>query len=250
MTDGERQVTDRERQVTDRERQMTDRERQVTDRERQVTRDDHIRDLRQVLERLRRHGLTAKPSKYEIGHAELNLLGHVVGGGSIKPQDKKLEKILGTRRPETKKELRLFLGTIGYYQKFIDNYVNKAKPLTDRLKKGEPKVRWDEESSGAVEALKRELTQKPILKLPNFQKQFVLRTDASDGSLGAVLLQEHDGMNMPVMYISIKLSEAETRYSTIEHECLGLFWATKRLHVYLYGTEFILETGHQPLSAW
>ena len=113
-------------------------ERQVADRERQVTRDDHISDLRQVLERLRRHGLTAKPSKCEIGHAELDLLGHVVGGWSIKPQGKKLAKILGTRRPEIKKELRSFLGTIGYYQKFIDYYVNKAKPLTDRLKKGEP----------------------------------------------------------------------------------------------------------------
>ena len=67
-------------------------ERQVTDRERQVTRDDHISDLRQVIERLRRHGLTAKPSKCEIGHVELDLLGHVVGGGSIKPHDKKLEK--------------------------------------------------------------------------------------------------------------------------------------------------------------
>ena len=173
------------------------------------------------------------------------MLGHVLGGGSTKPQDKKLEKILGTRRPETKKELRSFLGTIGYYQKFIDNYSNKAKPLTDRLKKGEPsQIRWDDESSGAVEALKRKLTQKPILKLLNFQKQFVLRTDALDGGLGAVLLQEHDGMNMPVMYVSRKLSEAETCYSTFERKCLGLFWATKRLHVYL----FILETDHQPLA--
>ena len=55
-----------------------------------------MRAIRQVLERLRRHGLTAKPSKCEIGHAELDLLGHVVGGGSIKPQDKKLDKIIGT----------------------------------------------------------------------------------------------------------------------------------------------------------
>ena len=74
-----------------------------------------------------------------------------------------------------------------------------------------------------MEALKRELTQNPKLKLPNFRKQLVLRTDASDGGLGAVLLQEHDGMTMPVMYVRRKLSEAETRYSTIERECLGLF---------------------------
>ena len=53
---------------------------------------------------------------------------------------------------------------------------------------------------------------------------------------------------MPVMYISRKLTAAETRYSTTERECLALFWATKRLHVYLYGTEFILEIDHQPLA--
>ena len=72
--------------------------------------------------------------------------------------------------------------------------------------------------------------------------------DGSDGGLAAVLLQEHNGMNLPVMYISRKLIEAETSYSTIERECLGLFWATKRLHVYLYGTEFILQTDNQPLA--
>ena len=61
-------------------------------------------------------------------------------------------------------------------------------------------------------------------------------------------MQEYDGINMPVMIISRKLSDTEMRYSTIEREYLGLFWATKRLHVYLYGTEFVLETDHQPLA--
>ena len=77
--------------------------------------DEHISTIRQVFERLRRHGLTAKPSKCETGHAELNLFGHRVGDGSIKQHYNKLENILGTIFPPTKKELRSFLGTIGYY---------------------------------------------------------------------------------------------------------------------------------------
>ena len=77
-----------------------------------ATWDDHIHTLRQVLQKLRQHGLTAKPSKCEIGHAKLDLLGHVVGGGSIQPQDRKIEKIMEMRKPETKKELKSFLGTI------------------------------------------------------------------------------------------------------------------------------------------
>ena len=201
-----------------------------------ATWDDHMHTLRQVLQKLRQHGMTAKPSKCEIGHATLDLLGHVVGGGSIQPQDRK-------------KELRSFLGTVGFHQKYIDKYAEKGKALTDLLKKGEPnQIKWDAESNESFQTLKTALTQKPILRLPNFEKQFVLQTDASDSGLGAVLLQEHDGVNMPVMYISRKLNAAETRYSTIERECLALFWATKRLHVYLYGTEFILEIDHQPLA--
>ena len=214
-----------------------------------ATWDDHMHTLREVLQKLRQHGLTAKPSKCEIGHAKLDLLGHVVGGGSIQPQDRKIENILEMKKPETKKELRSFLGTVGFHQKYIDKYAEKGKALTDLLKKGEPnQIKWDAESNESFQTLKTALTQKPILKLPNFEKQFVLQTDASDSGLGAVLLQEHDGVNMPVMYISRKLNAAETRYSTIERECLALFWATKRLHVYLYGTEFILEIDHQPLA--
>ena len=181
---------------------------------------------------MRQHGLTAKPSKCEIGHAKLDLLGHVVGGGSIQPQDRKIEKILEMRKPETKKELRSFLGTVGFHQKYIDKYTEKGKALTDLLKKGEPnQIKWDAESNESFQTLKRALAQKPILRLPNFEKQFVLQTDASDSGQGAVLLQEHDGVNMPVMCISRKLNAAETRYTTIERECLALFWATKRLHV-------------------
>ena len=213
----------------------------------------HLKEGDQVLlllpKKMRHHGLTAKPSKCEIGHAKLDLLGHVVGGGSIQPQDRKIEKILQMRKPETKKELRSFLGTVGFHQKYIDKYAEKGKALTDLLKKGEPnQIKWDAEYNESFQTLKTALTQKPILRLPNFEKQFVLQTDASDSGLGAVLLQEHDGVNMPVMYISRKLNAAETSYSTIERECLALFWATKRLHVYLYGTEFILEIDHQPLA--
>ena len=72
-----------------------------------------------------------------------------------------------------------------------------------------------------MKALKRELTQKPILKLPNFRKHFVLRTDASDGGLGTVLLQEHDGMDIPVMYVSRKLIEAETRIQQLNASVRG-----------------------------
>ena len=66
--------------------------------------------------------------------------------------------------------------------------------------------------------------------------------------LGAVLLQEHEGGLFPVCYVSRKLLDRETRYSTIERECLAIVWGLRKLRQYLYGKEFVLQTDHQPLT--
>ena len=118
--------------------------------------------------------------------------------------------------PKTKKEVRAFLGMVGYYRKFVANFATIAKPLTDLTKKGESTtVSWSNEATTAFETLKQVMSQYPVLRLPQFDKTFILTTDASQMGLGAVIMQEHDGMKMPVIYISRKLKDAETRFSTI-----------------------------------
>jgi hypothetical protein len=92
------------------------------------------------------------------------------------------------------------------------------------------------------------LTSEPVLKLPDLDGPFVLRTDASNRGLGAVLLQEQDGLLHPVGFASRKLSAAESRYSTIEKECLAIVWGVGKFNTYLYGRSFILESDHCPLQ--
>jgi len=208
----------------------------------------HLEAVKSVLDRLRQHHLTARPTKCELGKQSVNLLGHLVGRGIIQPQNDKIDKILSSGKPKTKKQLRSFLGSVGYYRKFIDQFAAIAKPLTDLTKKREPLLlRWNEEAGKGYELLKRKISEQPILRLPQFDRPFILCTDASQDGIGAVLMQEYDGERFPVVYISKKLKPAETRYATIERECLALVWAVKKLHTYLYGREFILETDHQPL---
>ena len=207
----------------------------------------HIVALRKLCERLRQHKMTVRPSKCELGHAVVDLLGHTVGEGQVKSQSDKVTKIFNVESPSTK-ELRSFLGMVSYYQKFIPNFSTIAKPLTDKTKGRTNKLVWDETAcETAFSKLKDVISTYPVLRLPDFDKPFILATDASSDGICAVLLQEHDGMKMPVMYISRKLKPAETRYSTIELECLALVWATKRLNAYFCGKEFILETDQQPL---
>ena len=211
--------------------------------------ESHIDSLKKVLLRLRDRGLTARPSKCEIGFMSLEFLGHVVGEGTMKPVPGKVDKILKTSTPQSKKEIRSFLGLVGYYRRFIPNFSAIAAPLSDLTKGGKPnRLVWGEAQERAFCTLKRRLATAPILRLPDPSKTFILRTDASNIGIGAVLIQQDGEHQFPICFASRKLLPRERNYATIERECLALVWAIQKFHLYLYGKTFILETDHQPLS--
>ena len=123
-----------------------------------------------------------------------------------------------------------------------------AAPLTDLTRKGQPnKIRWGQAQEKAFSSLQDCLLKQPILKLPDHSKPFILRTDASNFGLGAALMQQYNEKLYPVVYASKKLAPAETRYSTLEKECLDIVWGVTKFRLYLAGKPFILQTGHQPL---
>ena len=100
----------------------------------------------------------------------------------------------------------------------------------------------------AFSSLRDCLLKRPILKLPDHSQPFILRTDASNCGLGAALMQQHDERLYPVAYASKKLASAETNYSTLEKECLGIVWGITKFRLYLAGKPFILQIVHQPLA--
>ena len=107
---------------------------------------------------------------------------------------------------------------------------------------------WGEPQERAYAALKKAVISRLILVLPDVNKEFVLRTDASDIGLGATLLQNRDGHIFPVAYASRKLLDREKRYFVMERECLGIVWGIKKFALYLYGKQFTLQTDHRPLE--
>ena len=147
-----------------------------------------------------------------------------------------------------KKQVRSFLGMVGFFSKFIPNISAIAAPLSDLTKKGLPnKIHWTSAQEKPFETLKTILASKTLLRLPDFQKHFILKTDASESGIESVLLQEYEGQKFPVAYVSKKLSSCEKGYSVIEKECLALLWAVKKFHMYLHEREFTLEIDHQQL---
>ena len=116
-------------------------------------------------------------------------------------------------------------------------------------KKGKPNIlQWSDDAESAFNTLRKCLVSDSILHLPDFEKQFILQTDASSTGIGAILLQEFEGESFPIMFASRKLLPRESRYSTIERECLALIWGIGKFQVYLYGNTFVLQTDHRPLE--
>ncbi|XP_069140237.1 uncharacterized protein [Argopecten irradians] len=211
--------------------------------------EQHLEVLRELFGRLRKARLTARPTKCSIGFKSLPCLGYVVGDQRLRPDQEKIKAIEEAPRPETKKQVRSFLGLASFYRRFIPNFSAIAIPLSDLTKKGlANKVEWNANHEKAFLSLKKMLTSSPVLKLPDLSQEFILRTDASDTGIGAVLLQEENDKAMPVAYASRKLLPREKNYAIIERECLAIVWGIQKFEPYLYGREFVLETDHQPLT--
>ena len=212
---------------------------------------DHLHHVRNVLDRLKSYGLTARPSKILAGFQSLEFLGHVVGSGVLRPDESKTEKILQVSTPTTKKQVRSLLGLLSFYRRYIPGFASVAAPLTDLTKESGRSCRsihWTPDCASALQEIQDILSRKPVLLLPRLDLPFVLQTDASSTGLGAVLLQEFEDSLHPVCFASRKLLDREKRYSTIERECLAIVWAVHKFVRFLWGVRFILQTDHRPLT--
>ena len=210
---------------------------------------NHLCHLQRVLSQIHDAGLSLNQRKCDWAGSEAQYLGYHLGGGQIRPQVDKLEAISNSSRPHTKKQVRSFLGLVGWYRRFIPDFATIAAPLTDlTTKSAKNPVEWTKDCDQAFTTLKTRLCSSPVLQSPDFTKRFLVQVDASAVGLGAVLAQGEPGEERPVLYLSRKLLPRETRYSTIEKECLAMKWALDSLRYYLLGREFDLDTDHRALT--
>ena len=151
-----------------------------------------------------------KKSKYKFFSKEIQYLGHILSATGIRPLSSKTHAIQHMNPPMTLKQVRAFLGLVGYYRKFIKGFAKVAKPLT-LLTRQQVKFEWTLEHQAAFVHLKNAIVQAPILHYPNPNKTYIVYTDASDDACSAQLFQEHDGTEFPVAFLSHTFSEAQTQ---------------------------------------
>ncbi len=212
--------------------------------------EEHLEHLREILTRLRKAGLTIKESKCKFARNECEYLGHTVGNGKVHPLQAKVQVVQDFTRPITKKDVRAFLGLCGYYRLFIPDFSTIATPLTELTRKDKPNIIvWGKETQQSFQHLKDSLTHYPVLATSLWERPFILQTDASDSGIAYVLAQRNEiGEEHPLAYGSRKLLPRERKFSTIEKEALAIVEGTRHFRIYLEGTEFTIETDHDPLT--
>lgn len=212
------------------------------------TLEEHLRNLKEVLDRLTAHNLKIQLDKCEFLKRETEFLGHLITPEGVRPNPDKVREILNWEIPRTVKQIKQFLGFTSYYRRFIKDYAFIARPLTKCLKKDAPLDHTASDFQDACEKLKKIISSDQVLAYPRFDLPFLVTTDASDYAIGAVLSQMQDGVERPIAFASRTLNDTEGRWSTTEKEALAIIWATRKFKPYLYGGQFTLITDHKPLT--
>lgn len=198
------------------------------------TYENHVKNLTEVFELLFKAGLAINWDKCQFLKHETEFLGYCVGSGKLKAATSKLGAVKDFPRPKTLKQLRRFLGMVGWFRCFIPFLSDKAACLNDMLKKNEP-FTWNEEREKAFNELKNCLVNPPVLSVPDESLPYEIHTDASDTGIGAVLLQKKNGQNHVVAFASRSLTKHEKNYPVTQKECLALIWAVERWRHYISG---------------
>ncbi|CAM9700917.1 unnamed protein product, partial [Heterosigma akashiwo] len=135
----------------------------------------HLQHLQDIFTRLTKANLRLKVSKCKFAAGEIKFLGHIVGRQGLRPDPQKVEAVSQLARPDTKKQVRRFLGMTGYYRNMIKDFSTVAGPLHSLTKKIQPdRVKWTPECEKAFISLKKALTSYPVLRLPDMRAPFIL----------------------------------------------------------------------------
>lgn len=211
------------------------------------TLEEHLQNLKTVFDRLVAAKLRINKDKCSFAKRQIKYLGHVVSESGVHTDPEKVSAVAAIPPPTTLKELRSFLNTAAWYRRFVPNFSTLTSPLNNLLKKTQ-KWEWGDPQKRAFEQIKQKLIEAPALTCPDFNKTFILQTDASDVGLGVVLTQEFEDGEKVIAYASRTLSAPERNYTVTEKECLAIIWGIRKMRHYIEGYHFVIVTDHQSLK--
>ena len=216
------------------------------------TEEEHLQHLEEIFVRLRKFGLKMKREQCSFFKKHIQYLGHLVSEKGFELLPEKLESIRKMPAPRTAKEVKQFLGLIGYYRKFIPRFADISRPLT-KLTRHNVVFEWTDQCTKAFKHLRELLMEYPILRYPDPKQGYILYTDASGIGWSGVLTQEHldekgKSQNHPICYVSGQFRGSQLNWAALTKEAYAIYMSVRRLSFYVTDAEVTIRSDHLPLK--
>jgi hypothetical protein len=193
-------------------------------------REEHIQHLTQIFERCQKYDISLNPKKTIFGVEEGKMLGHIISQVGMHIDPKRIKAITQLPLPHNKKAMQSFFGKINFVRKFTPDFAEIIKPLQKMIHK-DSEFKWDDEQKDAFNNIKAAISWAPILRSPDFNRDFNPYTFASDQFLAVVLTQKDDDNNeAPVPFMSTNIQGSELNYPAIDKV---LYKAVKHFRTYI-----------------
>ena len=213
---------------------------------------EFIANLIAVLERLKKHKITANPQKTKLGMSKVEYVGHRIDQDGISFSRERLEEIIEFETPKDQGELKSFLGLANYVRDHIRDHSTIVAPLNNMLKGYSKRSRrkilkWGIEETQALKEIKDKINACPKLFYVDDYSPIHLYTDASLIGMGAYLCQVKDEKEYPVGFMSMTFNETQKKWNTPERECFAIVMALQKFAYLLRDVRFTLHTDHKNL---
>jgi hypothetical protein len=202
--------------------------------------DEH---LYMVLQNLRENQLYVKLNKCDFWLKEVSFLGHIIYEGGIYVDPSMVKDVWSWNTPQNVLDIRIFLGLVGYYRRFIEGFSKIFKPMIELLKKGKT-FEWTSRRDASFQELNKRLTTTPVFIMPNMEKSFSIYCDASGQGLGCVLMQD----GHVVAYTSRQLRKHEEKYPAHDLELVAVVHALKIWRHYIISKRCEVYLDHKSLK--
>nr|KYP54333.1 Retrovirus-related Pol polyprotein from transposon 17.6 [Cajanus cajan] len=205
--------------------------------------DRHFGDLQELFDTIRKFQLKLNPEKCSFGVQAGKFLGFLLTHRGIEANPDKCSAIINMRSPSTVKEVQQLAGRMASLSRFLSRATDKALPLFQCLKKND-RFTWTTECEEAFMELKRSLSSSPILTRLRTSLPLLVYISASDRAVSSVLVQEQEGSQIPIYFVSRVLQGAETRYQKIEKLALAILVTARKLRHYFQSYEVVIQTDY------
>ena len=209
--------------------------------------EEHHTNLSAALQKIAAAGMRLKSEKCFFFLKEFEYVGHKTSAKGLQTSMEKVQAIMKAPQPTNVTQLKLFLGMLNYYGKFLPNLSTCLALLYGLLKQNS---RWNggPEQKGAFQKAKSLLTSSKVLTHYDPTKPLILACDASPYGVGAVLSHQLEAGEHSIAFASCSLAPAEKNYSQIDEEALAIVFGVKHFHQYLFGCSFTIKSDHKPLQ--